>query len=743
MRNSLLIFIIFLSNIVLSQNNLDSLLSLLNSTNNNDEKIILFEEIVAEASEISYDSAIFYQQQSIDYALKETRDNSNIARMFLDLGKLNLYNGTYQKAVETYKEALEFAKKTNDKKIQSLCIHSIGNAYLYKSEHSSALEYYLEALEMREEIKDTVGIAATTNNIGLIYWNLKNYDKALFYYKLSLENEKKAQNELGMASSYNNIGLAFWKKEQLDSAIFYIKKTLIIREKSDTKTKIASTYNNLGVLYRAITQYDSALFYFDKSLSLYKESRIKYDIANTYNNISSTLLYLGNFKGSRKYIDSSLSVCLPAHEKALIRDAYDIIAVIFNNTKQYDSAYYYLRLHMEYKDSIFDEDFTNAIADMETKYESDKKQKAIELQNLELEKKDTEISARKKTQTILVSFIIVVMLLMVFLVRLFLQKKKANDLLQIKNAEISQQKEEIETQANNLQQTMEELKIVNEELLVQKEQIAIQNELLTEKNEFVESSIKYASSIQNASLPLDEEISKYFDNWIIFYPKDIVSGDFYLFSEEKSLKTGKNNLFFIVSDCTGHGVPGAFMSMIGIRLLTKYINERNIESPAEILTLLSEDIFKALKQDTTNNTDGMDLAVCKFSNYEENDTFDLTFAGAKRNIFYYSKKENEIIKITGTRKSIGGINPRNKEKFIDRELKLSKEDIIYTYTDGIVDQNNPKRKRYGTKKLLRTLYENVEKTFDVQKFELEKELSIWQNDSTQRDDITFVALRMK
>ncbi|MBN2894072.1 MAG: tetratricopeptide repeat protein [Bacteroidales bacterium] len=739
---SWIIIFLFFSIETFSQSSLDSLNSILDKTKNKESKIDVLCQMSDEAAYISYDSAIYYKKAAIDLTNK-SEDFEKITNLYLDLGKLHLYNGDYSKAVDVFKMAYEESLKTTSEKLQSLCIHNLGNAYLYLADYTSALENYLLALEIREKIGDSVGIAATTNNIGLIYWNLENYDEALTYYKKSLDQEIQLGNELGIGSSLNNVGLVFWQNEQFDSAIYYIRMSVIIREELGNSKQIASGYNNLGVLFRSMNNYDSSLYYFNKALVINKSTNIEFDIANVWNNIATVLYYQDKNSLAIKYLDSAIFISYKNNERELLKNAYKMMSNIYKDWQKFDSAFKYLNLYTIYKDSLFDENFSEQIADMETKYESDKKQKEIEIQNLAIEKKDTEISARKRTQTILVSFIVVVLLLMVFLVRLFLQKKKANELLSVKNVEISQQKEEIETQANNLHEAFEEIKKVNEELTVQKEEIDIKNKLLQEKNDIVESSIKYASTIQNASLPLQSKIDRFFDNFIIYYPKDIVSGDFYFFSEVNNEQTGKSNLFFIVSDCTGHGVPGAFMSMIGIRLLTKYINERKIESPAEILTMLENDVYTALKQDSTSNTDGMDLIICKFSDFENSDKFTLTYAGAKRDLSYYDTSKENITKISATRRSIGGNNPNNKEVFKNNELILSKNDTVFLYSDGLIDQNDISRKRFGSKKLNAILKENINKSLDEQKFEIEKELTLWQKDTYQRDDITFVALKLK
>ncbi len=723
-----------------AQNELDSLLKVLELTKNKSQKIEILKEISDAAINISFDSAIFYNKKAVELS-KNIGDNTLIANNLLDLSKLYIYNAQYDLAIQTALSSITYSKKTNDKKLIALTIHTTGNTYLYKQKYKKGLQYYLDALEIREQINDTSGIAATTNNIGLIYWNLRQFEQALKYYFISLKNEKIISNYEGISSSYNNIGLVYWQIDKLDSAIFYIKKSLNMRLKTDDSNPInlSSSYNNLGVLFRTQEIYDSAVYYFKKSLQINKKLNFKHDIANSYNNIATCLYYQDRNYKALKYMDSSEVICTQLNDYKLLKNLYDLYAGVYAKQKKFDEAYKYLRLYIKYNDSLFNKNFSDKITEMQAKYEAQKRKQEIEMKNIQLEKKDTEIKLQRRLLMGFVIFLIIVITLSVFLFIMYKQKNKTNNLLTEKNAEILQQKEEIETQANNLQEAFAKIRLTNEKLQNRKKQIEKHKDELKKRNEFVEASIKYASTIQNASLPLKKDIDKYFYNFIIYLPKDIVSGDFYFFSNVKNLNNNTKNLFFVVSDCTGHGVPGAFMSMIGIRLLNKYINEYKFSSPAKILEYIDNDVIKSLKQEDSNNQDGMDMIICKF----QKNSNKLIFAGAKRNLYYYSFYDNNIKKVPGARKSIGGISKNKKITFEDVNIHFNKNDVFYLFTDGFPDQNNQERRRFGTHRLLSLLEKNINKDFPEQQLLLLKELEKWQQNTMQRDDISFAALSLK
>ena len=261
-----------------------------------------------------------------------------------------------------------------------------------------------------------------------------------------------------------------------------------------------------------------------------------------------------------------------------------------------------------------------------------------------------------------------------------------------------------------------------------------QNILLENYTTRIEESIKYAKNIQQAMLPSKIQIDKELNCFIIYKPKDIVSGDFYWFGKQET------TTFVAVVDCTGHGVPGAFMSMIGNSLLNEIIKHMQITNPKEVLHLLNIEIIKLLNQNITNNTDGMDLSLCRID--KNNNQIKIIFSGAKQKLFY--SKNNEIHIIKGDRSHIGGtIYNKNKDyNFTNKEIFLSTNDNVYLTTDGYIDQNNSLRKRFGTKRLKNKLSQITNKTLQEQKLFLETELIHWQGKEEQRDDIALIGIKL-
>ncbi len=255
---------------------------------------------------------------------------------------------------------------------------------------------------------------------------------------------------------------------------------------------------------------------------------------------------------------------------------------------------------------------------------------------------------------------------------------------------------------------------------------------LADKNESIVSSIRYAERIQEAILPRHSSMcEKLPEHFIIFRPKDIVSGDFYW------IRQVRTKLYVAVSDCTGHGVPGAFMSMIGTTLLNEIVGQKTIYDPAQILEELHIGIRESLKQENNVNTDGMDIALCMFENHQKQ----VTFASAKRPL--YHGQHQQIIEIRGDRKAIGGRQKEARRTFTDVEVSPLSGDMLYLTSDGYVDQNGDTTHKFGSHRLKELLQEIQAESCQTQRQKLIQALETHQGKKSQRDDITILGIRIQ
>ena len=280
-----------------------------------------------------------------------------------------------------------------------------------------------------------------------------------------------------------------------------------------------------------------------------------------------------------------------------------------------------------------------------------------------------------------------------------------------------------------------------EELLQQKNTLEDQKNQIEEQNRHIKSSINYALTIQKTILPEKTQIDKYFDNFILYRPKDIVSGDFYWFTEV--VDNNHNYQFIGDFDCTGHGVPGAFMSLIGNRLLNEIVNEKKMYSPRDIMDNLNLGVIKALKQEQSANNDGMDTCLCRVEKRPD-DTYSVVFCGAKRPLYYLTSGDAEVQQLKGDRKSIGGVrSKRNTAEFTDQELIMKKGDLLYLTSDGIIDQNDSERRRFGSERFLELLLSLRNVPMDSQAKLIEQSLDDYKKEEEQRDDISVIGIKFK
>lgn len=324
----------------------------------------------------------------------------------------------------------------------------------------------------------------------------------------------------------------------------------------------------------------------------------------------------------------------------------------------------------------------------------------------------------------------------------FVENEKLTEKLNYQNEHLQElvkdRTKEIERQKQDILQKNEELLVQKEELQVQKDSIVKQKEIIEEHAKLISDSIEYASSIQKSILPSTQNLKIYFEHFIIFLPKDVVSGDFYWFSDNHP-----QYMFFALGDCTGHGVPGAFLSLIASYLLNSIMNEKHTVDLVEIMETLDLKFNKFMHKSTSKNIDGMDISILRF---EKGNKKKVDFTGAKGNILVWYPTTKELKRYKASRRSIGFLSDattKSRIKFLKTTIELDEDSIIYLYSDGYIDQNNLSRKRLGTLRFLKTIKENAEVPIQQQKIILIKQLEEYKENSPQRDDITVIALRLK
>jgi serine phosphatase RsbU (regulator of sigma subunit) len=274
------------------------------------------------------------------------------------------------------------------------------------------------------------------------------------------------------------------------------------------------------------------------------------------------------------------------------------------------------------------------------------------------------------------------------------------------------------------------------------DEIQQKNLKIEQKQQILQDSLNYAHKMQKAVLPTETELKRFFEDYLLIYlPMHTVSGDFYWLAEVD------NCVFVAVVDCTGHGVPGAFLGMVANTLLSEIVEAKKVKSPSLILEILDMEIRKALKQEQSGNNDGMELGICKIEGLLEGEEFlNITFAGAKGKIFY--QEDEQFIKYKGNKRAIGGKNKKEEyrsEAFEEHQFKLRRGASIYLISDGLIDQPNIMRKKFGNKRFVSLINQNINLSMEEQQTILLQELNqfSFQDGVEQRDDITILGLKLQ
>ena len=553
-------------------------------------------------------------------------------------------------------------------------------------------------------------------------WALsQNVAEELEKYDLQIATYKSDGNKQLELEYLNKAAFLSWDNQLYEKSQSYFKRILEINENLNNTNGILLTSNYLGVIYTETQDYTSAINYFKKAYQISKKINDKKNTCSALVNISQTYQSQDNYEESNKSALEGVALAKELNDLKMLRSFYSILANNYQKLGNSEKSIEYFDLFASIDKYIKSQEITQI-----------KKQSETEINKAQQEKQQTQQELIKQTDKLKITEDSLALV-----EELSREQKMQLELKESLNRELEAQLK-LERLWRNILiwgfiiilGFLAILMVLYKKIKSQKIQIEDQRDKLELQNKKINDSIHYAQNIQRAILPIENQIKKAFDSFIIYRPKDVVSGDFYWFVQMGDMA------FIAVVDCTGHGVPGAFMSMIGSSLLNEIILEKKIQDPAKILTLLNEKIIDALRQNETDNNDGMDVCLISF---EINSKL-IKFSGAKRPL-YLSKKNKEIEEIKGTRQSIGGTKEA-VENFSNVEIKAETGDILYLSSDGLTDQNNKERKRFGSNRLKEILQLNIDQSMDTQKKAIEKELDNFMEGEEQRDDITLIGIRI-
>jgi len=573
-------------------------------------------------------------------------------------------------------------------------LNNIGYIYSHAGDIPRALEYYHKSLKMYEKTGGKEGVATSLNNIGSIYDNQGDIIKALNYYQKSLKINKEMNAERGIATSLNNIGNIYDDQEDYSKAFFYYDKSLKVYEEIEYKHGIASALNNIGGVYDKKGDTIRALFYFHKSLKIRKEIGDKQGIAISLRSIGEIQLKQGKLAKAKENGLTSLSLAQEIGYPNNIKSAAKLLSEVYERQGYGVEALEMYKLYIQMKDSINNEATQQATAQQQAKYEYDK-QKVIDdihhekLIAIERQEKD-------KQRIITLAAGIGLGLVVIFLIFIF----------------------------NRLRITKKQKLVIEE----QKEVVEEAHHELEEKNQEITDSITYAKRIQSAILPPDKVVKEHLnESFILYKPKDIVAGDFYWFEKSGS------KVLFAAADCTGHGVPGAMVSVVCNNALNRSVREYNLTDVGSILDKTREIVVKEFEKTDVEVKDGMDIAICSL----EGDK--LEYAGAYNPLWII--RNGVLMETKANKQPIGHFD--NPEPYTTHFFEVEKGDSIYIFSDGYVDQFGGERgKKFKVKAFRELLLSIQDKSMEEQKILIDKTFETWRGELEQVDDVCIIGVRV-
>ena len=658
----LIIFILFPRSIsAQEQEFIDSLKNIIKTTQDDSIKINTYIKI---AEYYSIENKEFKDYFFIALHLAENSNNKyDFAVSNYNLGRYYSFHDDYDSAIILYNDALKVFDELDNKMYKAAIQGEKGNLYCFQSKYDKCLDCYLNALKVMYELDDKEWIGIALNNIGNVYGYLQDDSTALIYYQDALKIFQEIESQYGIALSTNNIGTIFQDKNQLDEALERYFKVIEICEEINYFEQLVETYSNIAKIYSDKQELENALEYYKKAIKLAEKIDDKNGLSGAYYFIGIHYKQIEKFKQARLFFDEALSISLnisDLHTQMLVCKELSFLDSAENN---YLNAFLNFKKYSILKDSIYHKEKAEQIARIQIKFDNQQQEKENLLLKEQQEKSQIIIQRQKIFFILIFVVLLSVIVIVVLLLRTNKIRKQANNKLELQNEELQQQKEEITAQKN---------------------EITEQRNVLTDQNINITDSINYAKRIQLAILPHKELFVKHFSEYFLFNkPKDIVSGDFYWISEIPNLKntdTFQNKLFVAAADCTGHGVPGAFMSMLGITLLHEIVNTTTNYNTGFILDSLRKNVIKSLKQKKESSTinDGLDIALCMIDR-EKNE---IQYSGAYRPIIII--KNNEFIEIKADKQPISSYV---KEKsFSTHNISFSTNDKLYLFTDGYTDQ---------------------------------------------------------
>jgi serine phosphatase RsbU (regulator of sigma subunit)/Tfp pilus assembly protein PilF len=716
-----LIKIVFAQNRALSSkltSNIDSLCRIrLNETNPPRTKHVYLE---SQAFSLNVFGILSAQNGDIEAAIlswekclkteEEIGNDKGMARTLENLASVFASQGKNDKALVYYSKSLRIKEKLGADLARIHTLIQIGTVFKDQGDFGEAITNYTQALKISEKLNNENGVANSLNSIGNVYLDQKDYNKALDYYTRSLNIKKKLKNINGLDNALNNIGLVHEYMGDYEKALDFYQESIILMVQNNNKIGHSMVLNNIGNIYLNQNNYKKALEYQTKSLQLKEELGDKKGIATSYLNIAAIYNQQGIFSKALEYNSKALALAKESKAIKVIEGSARELWELYKDLGRYEESMTMYELYISTRDSIESEENQKAVIRQEYKYEYEKQAAEDSIKTAEADKvKDAQLLAEKA-------------------------ENKRHEL------EAKQQKEQKMYLYgglalallfggfifNRFRVTSKQKNIIEE----QKIKVDEAFDELEEKNTEILDSINYAKRIQSAILPPTKLVKEYLkQSFILYKPKDIVAGDFYW------LEPTENGILFAAADCTGHGVPGAMVSVVCNNGLNRSVREYGLTEPGDILGKTREIVISEFEKSEEDVKDGMDIALVSLQGST------LKYAGAHNPLWIIRKGDSEIQEIKANKQPIGKYD--DPKPYTTHTIELNGGDSFYIFSDGYADQFGGERaKKFKTANFKRLLLSIQNESMERQKELIDDAFEAWKGQLEQLDDVCVIGLRI-
>lgn len=686
------------------------------------------------------DSAIYFSRLSLIYA-KQVGSSFFVAKGLNTIGVAYYMMNNMDSSIFYYLASEQIMKAVGNLKELSTTWNNLGLAYQRKGEFNTAIKNYEASLKAKRKIKDVKGAADALINIGWVNYERGNYAGSVVAFTRALESNESIKNEKGEVICLNNIGAIYVKQNEFKQAINYFSRSLKLSIKNDDKGGLIQCFSNLGSAYASLKDYDMAVKQFKKAWEVSEEVGHRVGVASNINNIGETCFDQGKFSEALPFYNKSLTIYKELNDFRGVAIALNNIGKIYLGQHNYPKTLSTAQEAHSFamKGQNIEEIMNACMLLYQSNKSIGKKSEALIWYEKYIMAKDSLFSEENHKEVVREGYrYSYEKQIAADSVKILETKKVSDALLAAKHAENKQQKQRSYFLYGGLFLSLVFGGFIfNRFRVTSKQNVIIENQKLQvdkafdeleEKNGEILDSIIYAKRIQNAILPPRKVVKEYLSqSFILYKPKDIVAGDFYWLEH----KGGK--ILFAAADCTGHGVPGAMVSVVCNNALNRSVREYGLTDPGQILDKTREIVIEEFEKSEDDVKDGMDIALCCLEGNK------LHYSGANNPLWII--RNGEIIETKANKQPIGKY--KLEDPFTTHSFELQEDDSFYIFSDGYPDQfGGPKGKKFMYKAFRELLLSVQDKSMDEQKTIIDMNFETWRGDLEQIDDVCVIGVRV-